>query len=77
MRVFFMRAGHIVSVEELPRLSDEQATAKARAVFGAQAHVRRLRVVGSHAGVDQASRAVSSKQCRGLAASTLIAAPTP
>jgi hypothetical protein len=33
MRCYFMRGGHIVDVEELPGLSDEEATAKAHALF--------------------------------------------
>jgi hypothetical protein len=33
MRCYFMRGGHIVSVEELSGLSDDEATAKAHALF--------------------------------------------
>jgi hypothetical protein len=33
MRCYFMRAGHIEAVEELPGLSDEGAIAKAHALF--------------------------------------------
>jgi hypothetical protein len=33
MRCFFMRAGHIQTVEEMPGLSDEEAVAKARQMF--------------------------------------------
>ena len=36
MRLFLMRAGHIASVEELPGLSDEEAIAKAHALFSAR-----------------------------------------
>jgi hypothetical protein len=50
MRLFFMRAGHIPSVEELPGLSDEEATAKAHALFSERKRLYEgLRVVGSHA----------------------------
>jgi hypothetical protein len=43
MRCYFTRGGHIVAVEELPDLSDDEAIAKgSRALFGAQAHFRRL-----------------------------------
>ena len=33
MRCYFMRDGHIEAVEELPGLSDEEAIAKAHALF--------------------------------------------
>ena len=33
MRCYFMRAGHIEAVEELPGLSDQEAIAKAHALF--------------------------------------------
>jgi hypothetical protein len=33
MRCYFMRAGHIAGVEEMPGLSDEQAVEKARSLF--------------------------------------------
>ena len=33
MRCYFMRGGHIEAVEELPGLSDEEAIAKAHALF--------------------------------------------
>jgi hypothetical protein len=33
MRCYFMRNGHIVSVEEMPGLSDEEAVAKGRHLF--------------------------------------------
>jgi hypothetical protein len=33
MRCYFMRGGHIVDVQELPGLSNEEATAKAHALF--------------------------------------------
>jgi hypothetical protein len=33
MRCYFMRDGHIEAVEELPELGDDEAIAKARALF--------------------------------------------
>lgn len=36
MRCYFLRRGHIVAVEELPGLSDEQAVEKARCLFAAR-----------------------------------------
>jgi hypothetical protein len=33
MRCYFMRGGHIEAVEELPGLADEEAIAKAHALF--------------------------------------------
>jgi hypothetical protein len=33
MRRYFMRGGHIASVEELPGLTDDEALAKAHALF--------------------------------------------
>jgi hypothetical protein len=36
MRCYFMRDGHIVSVEELPGLSDEEAIRKGRELFEAR-----------------------------------------
>jgi hypothetical protein len=38
MRCYFMRAGRIEAVEELPGLSDEQAVAKAHALFSERKH---------------------------------------
>ena len=38
MRCYFMRDGHIEAVEELPGLSDEEATAKAHALFSERRH---------------------------------------
>ena len=38
MRCYFMRGGHIEAVEELPGLSDEQALAKAHALFSERKH---------------------------------------
>jgi hypothetical protein len=39
MRCYFMRGGHIASVEELPGLSDEEAMAKADALFSERKHL--------------------------------------
>jgi hypothetical protein len=39
MRCYFMRDGHIEAVEELPGLSDEQAIAKAHALFSERKHL--------------------------------------
>jgi hypothetical protein len=39
MQCYFMRGGHIEAIEELPGLSDEEAIAKAHAMFSAQKHV--------------------------------------
>jgi hypothetical protein len=39
MRCFFMRAGHIAGVEELPGRSDEEAIAESRVLF----EVRRVK----------------------------------
>ena len=36
MRCYFMRDGHIEAVEELPGLADEEAIAKAHALFSAR-----------------------------------------
>jgi hypothetical protein len=36
VQCFFMRAGHIAGVEELPGLSDEEAVAKSRDLFAAR-----------------------------------------
>jgi hypothetical protein len=36
MRCFFMRAGHIAGVEELPGLSDEEAVEKGHQLFEAR-----------------------------------------
>jgi hypothetical protein len=36
MRCYFMRAGHIAGVEEMPGLSDEEAVAKSREMFEAR-----------------------------------------
>jgi hypothetical protein len=38
MRCYFMRGGRIEAVEELPGLSDEQALAKADALFSERKH---------------------------------------
>ncbi len=38
MRCYFMRNGRIEAVEELPGLSDEQALAKAHALFSERKH---------------------------------------
>jgi hypothetical protein len=38
MRCYFMRGGHIEAVEELAGLSDEQALAKAHALFSERKH---------------------------------------
>jgi hypothetical protein len=38
MRCYFMRGGRIEAVEELPGLSDEQAIAKAHALFSERKH---------------------------------------
>jgi hypothetical protein len=38
MRCYFMRAGHIEAVEELPGLVDEEAIAKAHALFSERRH---------------------------------------
>jgi hypothetical protein len=38
MRCYFMRGGRIEAVEELPGLSDEQAVAKAHALFAERKH---------------------------------------
>ena len=39
MQCYFMRAGHIEAVEELPGLSDEEAIAKAHALFSERTHL--------------------------------------
>jgi hypothetical protein len=39
MRCYFMRAGHIEGVEELPGLSVDEATAKAHALFLDRKHL--------------------------------------
>jgi hypothetical protein len=39
MRRYFMRDGHIAAVEELTELSDEEATAKAHALFSERKHL--------------------------------------
>jgi hypothetical protein len=39
MRCYFMRDGHIEAVEELPGLSDEEAIAKAHALFSQRKHL--------------------------------------
>jgi hypothetical protein len=39
MRCYFMRDGHIEAVEELPGLSDEEAIAKAHALFSERKHL--------------------------------------
>ena len=39
MRCYFMRGGHIVAVEELFGLSEEEATAKAHALFSERKHL--------------------------------------
>jgi hypothetical protein len=39
MRCYFMRGGHIVDVQELPGLSNEEATAKAHALFLEREHL--------------------------------------
>jgi hypothetical protein len=39
MRCYFMRDGHIEAVEELPGLADEEAIAKAHALFSGRKHV--------------------------------------
>jgi hypothetical protein len=39
MRCYFMRGGHIVDVQELPGLSNEEATAKAHALFLERKHL--------------------------------------
>ena len=39
MRCYFMRGGHIEAVEELPGLSDEEAIAKAHALFSERKHL--------------------------------------
>ena len=39
MRCYFMRDGHIEAVEELPGLADEEAIAKAHALFSERKHV--------------------------------------
>src|SRR3984957_452444 len=38
MRCYFMRDGHIEAVEELPGLADEEAIAKAHALFSERRH---------------------------------------
>jgi hypothetical protein len=38
MRCYFMRGGRIEAIEELPGLSDEQALAKAHALFSERKH---------------------------------------
>jgi hypothetical protein len=39
MRCYFMRDGHIEAVEEVPGLSDEEAIAKAHALFSERKHL--------------------------------------
>ena len=39
MRCYFMRGGHIAAVEELPGLADEEAVAKAHALFLERNHL--------------------------------------
>jgi hypothetical protein len=39
VRFYFMRNGHIASVEELPGLSDEEAIAKGHALFLERRHL--------------------------------------
>jgi hypothetical protein len=39
MRCYFMRDGHIEAVEELPGLSDEQAIARAHALYAERKHL--------------------------------------
>ena len=65
MRRYFMRDGHIEAVEELPGLADEEAIAKAHALFSE----RRLRIMGSRARAYPASRAGHRTQPWRLAAS--------
>ena len=38
MQCYFMRAGHIEAVEELPGLTDEEAIAQAHALFSTRRH---------------------------------------
>ena len=38
MRCYFMRDGHIAAVEELPGLADDEAIAKAHALFAERRH---------------------------------------
>jgi hypothetical protein len=39
MRCYFMRGGHIEAVEELPGMADEDAIAKAHALFSERKHL--------------------------------------
>jgi hypothetical protein len=39
MRCYFMRGGHIVGVEAIPGLSDQEAIAKGHELFAAQKNV--------------------------------------
>jgi hypothetical protein len=39
MRCYFTRGGHIAAVEELPDLSDDEAIAKAHALFSERKHI--------------------------------------
>jgi hypothetical protein len=56
MRCYFMRNGHINAVEELFGLSEEEATAKAHALFSERKHLfEGFEVVGSRSFSDQAS----------------------
>ena len=66
MQCYFMRAGHIEAVEELPGLSDEEAIAKAHALFSERRHFFEL---WDRARTYPPSRARCAKQRRGLAAS--------
>ena len=70
MRCYFMRAGHIEAVEELPGLADEEAIAKAHALFAERRHsFEGFELWDRIARADPASRARCRKQPRRLAAS--------
>ena len=69
MRCYFMRDGHSEAVEELPGLSDEEAIAKAHALFSERKHLFEGFEVWDRARAYPASRIRCPKQRRGLAAS--------
>ena len=69
MRCYFMRGGHIEAVEELPGLADEEAIAKAHALFSERRHFFEGFELWDRARTYPPSRARCAKQRRGLAAS--------
>ena len=82
MRCYFMRDGHIDAVEELPGLSDEQAIAKADALFSQRKHLfegfevwDRTRVLIRHPKSAAPNNAVAWPLHRGLRRAVASARP--